>query len=167
MSRSAYRAHVESNKCVACGKCVEVCPVGAAKLGQKLCKTSGPVQYPKSLLPDATKWGVDKWNVNYREDAKINVYETGTAPCKSACPAHIAVQGYVQMAKEGRYVEALKLIRKDNPLPAVCGAICNRRCEDACTRGTVDQPVAIDEIKKFLALQELDADVRRENFTNL
>ncbi len=163
LSRSAYRAHVEKEKCVACGKCVEVCPVGAAKLGQKLCHKNGAeFTYPLSELPDAVKWSADKWNVNYREDAKINCYDTGTAPCKTACPAHIAVQGYVQMAKEGRFEEALKLIRQDNPLPAVCGAICNRRCEDACTRGTVDQPIAIDEIKKFLAQQELDADFREK-----
>ena len=161
MSASAYRAHVQTDKCVACGKCVEVCPVGAAKLGQKLCKKNGEkVLYPLSELPDAAKWGADKWNPNYREDAKINCYETGTAPCKTACPAHLAIQGYVKMAKEGRYAEALKLIKQDNPLPAVCGAICNRRCEDACTRGTVDDPVAIDEIKKFIAAQELHADKR-------
>ena len=60
------------------------------------------------------------------------------------------------MAAEGRYQEALKLIRQDNPFPAVCGAICNRRCEDRCTRGLIDAPVAIDEIKKFLALRELE-----------
>ena len=161
MSRSAYRAHVETEKCVACGKCVEVCPVGAAKLGQKLCRKDGSkVAYPLSELPDAKKWGADKWNPNYREDAKINCYDTGTAPCKTACPAHLAIQGYIKMAKEGRYFDALKLIKQDNPLPAVCGAICNRRCEDACTRGTVDQPLAIDEIKKFIAAQELHADKR-------
>ena len=55
-------------------------------------------------------------------------------------------------------MDALKLIKQDNPFPAVCGAICNRRCEDACTRGTVDDPIAIDEIKKFIADQELHAD---------
>jgi len=156
MSRSAYRAHVEKEKCVACGKCVEVCPVGAAKLGQKLCTKNGEIEYPVTELPDAKKWGADKWNPNYREDAKINCYDTGTAPCKTACPAHLAVQGYVKMAAEGRYLDALKLIKQDNPFPAVCGAICNRRCEDACTRGTVDEPVAIDEIKKFIAAQELN-----------
>ncbi len=161
MSASAYRAHVETEKCVACGKCVEVCPVGAAKLGQKLClKDGSSITYPKTELPDAQKWGPDKWNKNYREDAKINVYETGTSPCKTACPAHLAVQGYVKMAAEGRYMDALKLIKQDNPLPAVCGAICNRRCEDRCTRGLIDQPVAIDEIKKFIAAQELEADKR-------
>lgn len=157
MSRSAYRAHVDKTKCVACGKCVEVCPVGAAKLGQKLCKKDGTeVEYPLTQLPDKHKWSNKKWNPNYREDSKINVYDSGTAPCKTACPAHIAIQGYIKMALEGRYDEALRLIKQDNPLPAVCGAICNRRCEDACTRGTVDSPLAIDEIKKFLAYRELE-----------
>jgi NADPH-dependent glutamate synthase beta subunit-like oxidoreductase/Fe-S-cluster-containing hydrogenase component 2 len=160
MSRSAYRAHVEKNKCVACGKCVEVCPVGAAKLGQKLCTRHGEVRYPLSLLPDETRWTPDNWNPNYREDAKINCYDSGTAPCKTACPAHLAVQGYVKMAADGRYLDALKLIKQDNPFPAVCGAVCNRRCEDACTRGTIDEPIAIDEIKKFIAAQELNAETR-------
>ena len=160
MSRSAYRAHVEKDKCVACGQCVEVCPVGAAKLGQKLCTKNGEIQYPKALLPDTEKWGPDKWDRNYRDSAKINCYDTGTAPCKTACPAHLPVQGYVKMAGEGRYMEALKLIKHENPVPAVCGAICNRRCEDACTRGTIDQAVAIDEIKKFIAEQELKAENR-------
>ena len=160
MSRSAYRAHVTTEKCVACGKCVEVCPVGAAKLGQKLCTKDGPVTYPVTELPDAKKWTADNWNPNYREDAKINCYDSGTAPCKTACPAHIAVQGYLKMAKEGRYLEALKLIKQDNPLPAVCGAICNRRCEDACTRGTVDEPIAIDEVKKFVSALELKQEHR-------
>lgn len=160
LSRSAYRAHVEKEKCVACGKCVEVCPVGAAKLGQKLCTTHGEVTYPKALLPDAAKWGPDKWDMDYKNSAKINCYDTGTAPCKTACPAHLSVQGYIKMASEGRYLDALKLIKKDNPFPAVCGAICNRRCEDACTRGLVDEPMAIDEIKNFIAKQELQADAR-------
>lgn len=160
MSRSAYVAHVDTENCVACGKCVEVCPAGAAKLGQKLCTKSGPIQYPKQELPDAAKWGKDKWNPNYRDDNQINCYDTGTAPCKTACPAHIAVQGYVKMAAQGRYLDALKLIKQDNPFPAVCGSICNRRCEEACTRGDLDRAVAIDEIKKFVAEQELKAENR-------
>ena len=160
MSRSAYIAHVDTEKCVACGKCVEVCPAGAAKLGQKLCTKSGPVQYPKRELPDGSKWGQDKWSPNYKDDNQINCYDTGTSPCKTACPAHIAVQGYVKMAAEGRYLDALKLIKQDNPFPAVCGSICNRRCEEACTRGDVDRAVAIDEIKKFVAEQELKAENR-------
>ncbi len=160
MSRSAYIATVDPEKCVACGQCVEYCPAGAAKLGQKICTKDGPIEYPKQELPDETKWGPEKWNPNYRDDNQINCYNTGTAPCKTNCPAHIAVQGYIKMAAQGRYREALELIKKDNPFPAVCGSICNRRCEQACTRGTIDQAVAIDEIKKFIAMQELKAENR-------
>ncbi len=157
MSRSAYRASVTKEDCVACGRCVEYCPSGAARLGQKLCTKSGEIEYPRQELPDETKWGREKWSVDYRDKNQINCYDTGTAPCKAACPAHLPVQGYIKMASQGRYMDALKLIKTENPFPAVCGAICNRRCEDACTRGTVDNAVAIDEIKKFIAEQELYA----------
>ena len=161
MSRSAYVAKVTEQNCVACGKCVEVCPAGAVKLGQKLCTKDGKkVEYKKIPLPSDQKWGEHMWSPNYRDLNRINCYDTGTAPCKTACPAHIAIQGYIQMAKEGRYEEALALIKKDNPLPAICGRVCNRRCEDACTRGTIDKPVAIDEIKKFIAERDLNAKTR-------
>ena len=155
MSRSAYVAEVNPENCVACGRCVEVCPAGAVKLGQKLCTKDGPVVYPRQELPDAVKWGPDKWTVDYRDKNRINCHETGTSPCKTACPAHIAVQGYLKLAAQGKYREALQLIKRENPFPAVCGRICNRRCEEACTRGTIDQAVAIDEVKKFIAQQEL------------
>lgn len=160
MSRSAYVAKVETENCVACGRCVEYCPVGAVKLGQKLCTKNGPVQYPRKELPDKIKWGPEKWDIDYRDKNRINCYDTGTAPCKTACPAHIAVQGYLKMAAQGRYRDALALIKKENPFPAVCGRVCNRRCEDACTRGTVDQAVAIDAVKKFIAQQDLNAQTR-------
>ena len=160
MSRSAYTAKVDTEKCVACGKCVESCPAGAVKLGQKLCTTNGYIQYPKHELPTILGWGADKYDENYRDNNRINCYDTGTAPCKTACPAHIAVQGYLKLAAQGKFQEALALIKKDNPLPAVCGRICNRRCEEACTRGTVDQPVAIDDVKKFIAAQDLEAETR-------
>ena len=160
MSASAYRAHVDKEKCVACGKCVEVCPAGAAKLGQKLCTKDGPVVYPKQPLPDDNHWGEHMWDVDYKNNNQKNCHESGTAPCKAACPAHIAVQGYIKMAGEGRYLDALKLIKQDNPFPAVCGSICNRRCEDACTRGQLDRAVAIDEIKKFIAEKELSEKTR-------
>ena len=161
LSRSAYVAKVEKADCVACGKCVEVCPAGAVKLGQKLCTKDGDeIQYPRQPLPSEMKWGPHMWNENYRDTNRINCYDTGTAPCKTACPAHIAVQGYLKLAAQGKYREALALIKKDNPLPAICGRICNRRCEDACTRGSIDQAVAIDEVKKFIAEQDLKAEHR-------
>ncbi len=161
MSRSAYVAKVEKANCVACGKCVEFCPAGAVKLGQKLCDKEGcEVKYPRIPLPSEQPWGEHMWSHNYRDVNRINCYDTGTAPCKTACPAHIAVQGYLKLAKEGRYDDALALIKKDNPLPAVCGHVCNRRCEDACTRGTIDEAVAIDEVKRFLAERDLNAETR-------
>lgn len=161
MSRSAYVAKVEKANCVACGKCVEFCPAGAVKLGQKLCDKEGcEVTYPRIPLPSEQPWGEHIWSHNYRDVNRINCYDTGTAPCKTACPAHVAVQGYLKLAKEGRYDDALALIKKDNPLPAVCGHVCNRRCEDACTRGTVDEAVAIDEVKRFLAERDLNAETR-------
>ena len=67
MSRSAYVARVDKKKCVACGRCVEYCPAGAVKLGQKLCTKHGEQQYPKQVLPDATKWGPHMWNEDYRD----------------------------------------------------------------------------------------------------
>ncbi|MBE5996711.1 MAG: FAD-binding protein [Lachnospiraceae bacterium] len=161
MSRSAYVAHVDKKNCVACGRCVEFCPAGAVKLGQKLCRADGSeVQYPKHLLPSDKPWGPEDWDWDYRDNNRKNCYDTGTAPCKTACPAHIAVEGYLKMASQGRYQEALALIKKNNPLPAVCGHVCNRRCEDACTRGTIDQALAIDEVKKFIAMQDLNAETR-------
>ena len=160
MSRSAYVAKVESENCVACGRCVEGCPAGAVKLGQKLCTKDGPITYPRQELPDDHEWGPEKWAIDYRDKNRVNCYETGTAPCKTACPAHIAVQGYLKLAAQGKYKEALQLIKRDNPFPAVCGRICNRRCEDACTRGTIDQAVAIDEVKRFIAQQDLNAETR-------
>ena len=160
MSRSAYVAKVEAKDCVACGRCVEHCPAGAVKLGQKLCTREGPIEYPKRELPDAVKWGPEKWDEGYRDNNRINCYDTGTAPCKTACPAHVSVQGYLKMAAQGRYAEALALIKKENPFPAVCGRVCNRRCEEACTRGTIDQAIAIDEVKKFIAQRDLDAATR-------
>ena len=161
LSASAYVAESDGEKCVACGKCVETCPAGAVRLGQKLCTKEGPIQYPRHELPDDTRWGEDHWNKNYRnENGCIQTWPTGTAPCKAACPAHIAIQGYIKMAGDGRYQDALKLIKKDNPFPAVCGSICRKYCEDACTRGTVDEALSIDEIKKFIAEQDMKAEHR-------
>ena len=161
MSRSAYVAHVDKANCVACGRCVEYCPAGAVTLGQKLCKKDGTeVKYPVKPLPSDKKWTSADWTEDYRDVNRINTHETGTAPCKTACPAHIAVQGYLKLAAQGRYTDALALIKKNNPLPAICGYVCNRRCEDACTRGKIDEAIAIDEVKKFIAKKDLDSATR-------
>ena len=159
MMRSNYVSQVDKDKCVACGECVEICPVNALKLGQKLC-TKTPITLKKiEEFPFNTEWGPDKWNEDYRTNRE-NVVETGTSPCKTECPAHISVQGYIKLASQGRYKEALELIKHENPFPAVCGRICPRKCESECTRGDIDDPVAVDEIKKFIAQQDLNMDNR-------
>ncbi|NLZ68530.1 MAG: NAD(P)-binding protein, partial [Spirochaetales bacterium] len=156
MVRSNYISQVDSEKCVACGQCVENCPVNAIKLGQKLCSSKPVVtDITTKDTPRDLNWEQKYWNVDYRTNRE-NVVESGTSPCKTACPAHIAVQGYIKLASLGKYKEALELIKNENPLPAICGRICNRRCEDACTRGDLDDPIAIDEIKKFISEQDLD-----------
>lgn len=157
-SRSNYIAQVDASKCVACGECVENCPTNALKLGQKLCAELPETQKRKDL-PHNTEWGPDKWNVEYRTNKEV-VLDSGTSPCKAECPAHIGIQGYIKLAAQGRYTEALKLIKNENPFPAVCGRICPRKCESACTRGDIDDPVAIDEIKKFIAEQDLQSKTR-------
>ncbi|OOM69997.1 NADPH-Fe(3+) oxidoreductase subunit beta [Clostridium puniceum] len=158
MVRSNYVSEVDKDKCVACGECVENCQVNALRLGQKIC-TKTPIPEKKRSLPYDTEWGSDKWNFDYRTNRKV-VVDTGTSPCKAECPAHIGIQGYIKLASQGKYTEALELIKHENPFPAVCGRICPRKCESACTRGDVDDPIAIDDIKKFIAEQDLNKDTR-------
>ncbi len=160
MLRSNYVSRVDKEKCVACGQCVENCPVNALRLGQKLC-SSAPVtnNITTTYTPRNNEWTEKDWNADYRLNRQ-EVVDTGTSPCKTSCPAHIAVQGYIKLAAQGKYTEALQLIKMENPFPAVCGRVCNRRCEDACTRGDVDEPIAIDEIKKFIAEQDLKKETR-------
>lgn len=158
MVRSNYVSHVDRDKCVACGECVQVCPVNALRLGQKLCEENQIIE-ERIDLPSNSKWGPDKWNVDYRTNRKT-VLESGTSPCITQCPAHIPVQGYIKLASQGKYRDALELIKKQNPFPAVCGRICPRTCESACTRGGLDEAVAIDDIKKFIAEQDLNSDRR-------
>lgn len=156
--RSNYVSQVDKEKCVACGQCVENCPTNALRLGQKLCAKQPVKEKSYDKVRDHV-WGEKHWNVDYRENRE-DVAESGTSPCKTACPAHIAVQGYIKLASQGKYTEALELIKKENPFPAVCGRICPRSCESACTRGDIDEPIAIDEIKKFIADQDLNENNR-------
>lgn len=162
LSRSSYTAKVEKEKCVACGKCVETCPAGAVKMGQKLCRKDGSeVKYPHAPLPDNNIWGPYAWDEDYRDTARMsNTYASGSAPCKAACPAHVPVQAYLRLAHEGKYREALAMIKTENPFPAVCGRVCNKRCESECTRSKIDAPVSIDAVKKFVADLDLNAEDR-------
>lgn len=159
MVRSNYVSQVDPEKCVACGECVEDCPMNALRLGERL-KNKEEIKIELPINYDNHRWPKERWNPDYRFDRQYIMNETGTAPCKVACPAHISIEGYIELAKEGRYDEALALIKKKNPFPAVCGRVCNKRCEDACTRGSLDQPVSIDEIKKFVAQRDLEAATR-------
>ena len=156
--RSNFVAEIDEAKCVACAQCVETCPGNALKLGQKLCSSEDltPPGYAKLTNTVFVK---KTFNPDYRENFK-DTLDTGTAPCKAACPAHVPVQGYLKLAAQGRYTEALELIKKENPFPAVCGRICNKRCEDECTRASVDEAVAIDEVKRFIADHDLHEDTR-------
>ncbi len=160
MVRSNYVSKVDKEKCVACGQCVENCPMNAMKLGQKLC-SSGSVteKITTTYTPRNNEWTEKDWNIDYRINRQ-EVVDSGTAPCKTNCPAHIAVQGYIKLAAQGKYESALELIKMENPFPAVCGYVCNKRCEDACTRGDLDEPIAIDDIKRFIADQDLNKETR-------
>lgn len=161
LSKSNYCASVDPANCVACGGCVEVCPQNAVKLGQKLCQKK-PVEIKgAAVASDYVFMPPSKWMGNdFLTNRQNVVEETGTAPCKTNCPAHISVQGYLKKAGEGKYREALEIIKKENPFPAMCGRVCARFCEQVCTRGDIDAPVAIDEVKKFVADQELNAETR-------
>jgi len=159
MVRSNYVSKIDAEKCVACGECVAICPTNALKLGQKVCSAEPIVVNEREDFPSNTEWGPDKWNADYRT-TRDNVVDTGTSPCKTNCPAHISVQGYIKMASQGKYKEALELIKHENPFPAICGRICPRKCETDCTRGDIDDPVAVDEIKKFIAEQDLKLEHR-------
>ena len=155
LSKSNYIAHVDAQKCVACGGCVEVCPQNAAKLGQKLCEKNPTIIKNKEVPGNHIAFGPSHWQTDFLTNRDHVVPETGTSPCKTNCPAHISVQGYLKKASQGKYDEALALIKKENPFPAICGRVCSRYCEQVCTRGNIDSPIAIDEVKRFIAEREL------------
>lgn len=160
MVRSNYVSKIDKEKCVACGQCVENCPMNAMRLGQKLCSTEPVTEdITTTHTPRNNDWKEEDWNIDYRTNRQ-EVVDTGTAPCKTNCPAHIAVQGYIKLAAQGKYREALELIKMENPFPAICGYVCNKRCEDACTRGDLDESIAIDDIKRFIAEQDLNRETR-------
>lgn len=160
LSSSNYVAHVDKEKCVACGGCVEVCPQNAVKLGQKLCEKLPTKIHNKEIPNNHLVFGPKHWQPDFLTNRDHVVPETGTAPCKTNCPAHISVQGYLKKAAQGKYDEALAIIKKENPFPAICGRVCSRYCEQVCTRGDIDSPVVIDEVKRFIAERELKKENR-------
>ena len=153
---SNFVAKVDPEKCVACGACVESCNANALTLGTNFCEA----ECETKNLPDYmdTNWTEEFWDMDYLKRKMVN--KSGSAPCKAACPAHISIQGYIRKAAEGKYDEALKVIKRDNPFPAVCGRICPHDCENECTRARVDEAMAIDDIKKFIAEKDLEAGTR-------
>ena len=135
---------VDLDKCTGCGECVDVCPV--------------------NLTSDFNE-GLDQRKAIYRKfpqaiPSAFAIDKAGTSPCKAACPTHISVQGYIALIAQGKYREALALIKEENPFPAVCGRVCNHPCESACMRNEVDDPVAIMYLKRFVADLDLDERTR-------
>jgi heterodisulfide reductase subunit A-like polyferredoxin len=126
--------YIDTTKCVGCGDCATVCPV---------------------ILPDAFNERLSQRRAAFKlyPQAVPNAYaieKLGVSPCRDACPAGQRAQGYIALIREGRYADALRVIKEDNPFPGICGRICNHRCEDACNRGLVDEPVNIHSLKRFV-----------------
>ncbi len=136
--------YIDISKCTGCGECASVCPVS---------------------LKNEYDMGMNERRAAFRKYAQavpgaFSIEKRGTSPCKATCPAHISVQGYLALTAQGKYQEALKLIKEENPLPAICGRVCHHPCETACKRGELDEPVAIDSIKRFLADLDLSSETR-------
>jgi heterodisulfide reductase subunit A-like polyferredoxin len=136
--------YIDEKRCTACGECAAVCPIA---------------------LPNEYDQGLNERKAVYKKYAQAipgayAISKRGVSPCRAECPAHISVQGYVALVAQGKYREALELIKEENPLPAICGRVCHHPCESVCTRGKIDEPVAIDSIKRFVADLDLNAETR-------
>jgi heterodisulfide reductase subunit A-like polyferredoxin len=129
---------VKEEVCTGCGECIKVCPIE---------------------VPADFNLGLNRRKAIYRHfpqavPSSFAIDRRGTSACKATCPAHISVQGYVALIAQGKFAEALTLIRQENPLPFVCGYVCTHPCEEVCLRGEVDAPLAIRDLKRFVAHYE-------------
>ena len=127
--------YVLEDRCTACGLCLEVCPIS---------------------LPDEFNEGHGTRPAIYRSFAQaipsvFVIDKQGVAPCRDACPTGQRAQGYIALIREGRFADAYRAIKEDNPFPAVCGRVCNHVCEDTCSRDKVDEPISIMRLKRFVA----------------
>ncbi|SFR06618.1 NAD(P)-binding protein [Desulfoscipio geothermicus] len=127
--------YIDLEKCTGCGECKDVCPVDVpSEFDADLGKRKAIYKMYAQAMP-----------------AAYSIEKKGTSPCKAACPAGVNAQGYVQLVKEGKFIESWQLIYKDNPLPAICGRVCTHPCESECHRKSVDKPVNIRELKRVVA----------------
>ena len=126
--------YVDPEKCVACNDCVDVCPVIVTDgFNENLVPRRAIYKLYPQAVPNA--YAIDK---------------LGIAPCRDACPAGQRAQGYIALIREGRWDDALRVIKMDNPFPGICGRICNARCETACNRALVEEPINIRALKRFV-----------------
>jgi heterodisulfide reductase subunit A-like polyferredoxin len=132
--------YVDEKKCTACSECTQVCPVD---IPDEFNRCLGTRKGIAKLYPQATP------NI-------FGILKNGHSPCKMICPAKVNVQGYVQLIKKKEYIKAVNLIRRRNPLSAICGRICTHPCEAECTRGKADDPVAIRLLKRFASDKEIE-----------
>ncbi|RLB34971.1 MAG: 4Fe-4S ferredoxin [Deltaproteobacteria bacterium] len=136
--------YVDITKCTACDECAKACPIEVPNaFDHNLRNRKAAYKLYPQAMPSA--YAIEK---------------RGTAPCKATCPAHVSVQGYIALINKGKYREALELFKEAHPFPAICGRVCHHPCEGICTRGDVDEPVAIEYLHRFLADLDLRSDTR-------
>ncbi len=135
--------YIDETKCTGCGECAQVCPVEVkSEFDQGMGNRKAIYKPFAQAIPNL--YVIDK---------------RGTPPCRVACPAGVDIQGYVALISQGKFKEALSLIRQKITLPATVGRVCTHPCETECNRGEVDEPIAIAALKRFVADYELTVGV--------